>query len=493
MTYLQFLKLSYKKFKRSPQFSKQLALKIFAIIGYFFLALYAFGAVLLLYFGLKEQQPHADIFRLANQYLFVYFFIVFYVMMYISFDTMQVKAFMILPVSKKKIVKYHLSSVFLQPVNLIFLLMIALFIILVSQDNPGHFKLIVWGIGILATTFIIELLLFLSSRNNFLNAVMGLSVFVIIYKMQWLSTHLGFIGEAFYKIYEQPAWVLIPLITLFLIYSGLYRYILNRFYLDDAIKGHQKNEVKELNLSWTQKFGLIGNLIANDLRLIWRNARPRQSLFGFVVFYAMAFVLFSKIGDQFQQPEFNKILFLMMLTGYFVMQFGNFVPAWDSEYYRLLMTQGISYKTYLESKWWLLTASVLITAVLALPFLILGWQVYVLLLAMAIFNIGFNIPATLLSGAYRTTPIKLNEKVKAFQSRDSFNFKTFVFGILRLLLPIVIYMLLNKYAGFYYGIGFLAGLGLLGLLLKKQFIHWLTQAYQKRKYITLEAFVKNEA
>ena len=35
------------------------------------------------------------------------------------------------------------------------------------------------------------------------------------------------------------------------------------------------------------------------------------------------------------------------------MNFGQFVPSWDSAYYKLLMSQNITYKDYLASKWWL--------------------------------------------------------------------------------------------------------------------------------------------
>jgi len=491
MTYLQFLKLSYKKFRRSPQFSKNLTIKVFSTIAFLIFTAYALGAVLLLYYYIKEQQNATDVFKQANQYLFAYFFLVFYVMMYIHFDTMQVKPFMILPVSKKNTIHYHLSSIFLQPVNLIFLFMLIFFAVLVSREQTELWRLTIWGIGVLSATFIIELILFLSSRNTIINVVTGLSVFVIIYKMAWLTKHLNFIGMYFHKIYLKPALVIIPLLVLLIVYYGLFQYILRRFYLDDAIKGKEVKKPRQLNLTWAQKHGVLGQLVANDLRLIWRNVRPRQSLVGFLIFYVMTFVLLSKTGDQFKQPEFNKIMFLMMFSGYFVMQFGNFIPAWDSEYYPLLMTQGIHYKTYVEAKWWLLTVSVLLTLILALPYLILGWKIYLLLLAMGIFNIGFNIPATLLAGVFRTTPIKLNEKVKAFQSRDSFNLKTFIFGILRLILPIIIYLLLNKYAGFYYGIGFLSFIGLIGILSKNYWINKLAQAYKKRKYVTLSAFKKN--
>ena len=267
----------------------------------------------------------------------------------------------------------------------------------------------------------------------------------------------------------------------------LFYYFKNRFYLDDAIKGHKKNKVQTMNLTWTERFGITGSLIRNDLRLIWRNVRPRQSLIGFIIFYVMSFFLMSRYGGRYQ-PEFNKILFLMMLSGYFVLQFGTFIPAWDSQYYPLLMTQNLTYRQYIEAKWNLLSVSVIIILILTLPFLLLGWKVYALLLAMGIFTLGFNLPLVLYSGVFRTTPIKLNEKVKAFQSQDSFKMKTFVVAMLRLIIPIVIYVLVNKHFGYEYGIGFFVLLGLLGLIFKNKILDFIVGQYKKRKYYMLHAF-----
>ena len=492
MTYADFFKLSFLQFKRSPNFSKKAALKILSIVGYVFFGLYMLLLVFLLYHTIKEKFPQSAIFSKSNQYIFVYFFIVFYTMMYLNFDSMQVKSFMLLPVKKSKIVKFQLLKVLVHPVNWVFSLMIGAFVVLMYLDNYNLAGLLVWAVAVLATTFLIELLMFLSSRHAIFNIFMGILVFVIIYKMKWLANHLAFIGTFYNSIYKHFYQAFLPVGVFLITIALLYRYILKRFYLDDAIKGQKTKKINPLNLKWTEKYGLMGKLIQNDIRLIWRNARPKQGLTGFVIFYFMAFFLLSKYGTEFKQPEFNKILFLMMLSSYFVAQFGNFVPAWDSEYYPLLMTQGINYRDYLEAKWWLMAVSVLIILIIGLPFLFLGWQVYVLFLAMAVFNLGFNIPMTLFTGAYRTTPIKLNEKVKAFQNKDSFKFKTFLFSIIKLIGPILIYLLLKKHFGYQYGLAFLFAIGVVGLLLKNFFLDHISRIYKKRKYQTLEAFRKGE-
>jgi hypothetical protein len=47
-----------------------------------------------------------------------------------------------------------------------------------------------------------------------------------------------------------------------------------------------------------------------------------------------------------------------------MLNYGQFVPAWDSNYYGMMMSQNIPMKQYLNSKAVLMSVSVLILAVL---------------------------------------------------------------------------------------------------------------------------------
>jgi hypothetical protein len=59
------------------------------------------------------------------------------------------------------------------------------------------------------------------------------------------------------------------------------------------------------------------------------------------------------------------------MTGVFMLNYGQFVPAWDSNYYGMMMSQNIPMKQYLNSKV-LMSVSVLIFAILSTLIFILG-------------------------------------------------------------------------------------------------------------------------
>jgi hypothetical protein len=77
----------------------------------------------------------------------------------------------------------------------------------------------------------------------------------------------------------------------------------------------------------------------------------------------------------------------ILMTGVFMLNYGQFVPAWDSNYYGMMMSQNIPMKQYLNSKAVLMSVSVLILAILSTPYLYFGWKILVINLACATYNL----------------------------------------------------------------------------------------------------------
>jgi hypothetical protein len=62
----------------------------------------------------------------------------------------------------------------------------------------------------------------------------------------------------------------------------------------------------------------------------------------------------------------------ILMTGVFMLNYGQFVPAWDSNYYGMMMSQNIPMKQYLNSKAVLMSVSVLILVLSTLIFILGG-------------------------------------------------------------------------------------------------------------------------
>jgi len=178
----------------------------------------------------------------------------------------------------------------------------------------------------------------------------------------------------------------------------------------------------------------------------------------------------------------------MFVTGGFLMTFGQLVPSWDSEYYKLLMSQNIPYRKYLESKWYLMVVAVTVSFILSTPYLYFGWEIFGMITAGALFNIGLNSFITLFGGALNRVPIELNVKAKAFSNTNGFNPTQMLLALPKFGLPMLLFYIPYKLVNFEIGILTLALCGVLGIFFKNFFLGKIESVYQKGKYKTVAAF-----
>ena len=234
----------------------------------------------------------------------------------------------------------------------------------------------------------------------------------------------------------------------------------------------------------------MGTFLKNDIRLIIRNIRARQVIIMgfFFLFYGLIF--FTQ--DIYQENYIMTIFAAIIISGGFMITFGQYVPAWDSEYYSFLMGQNISYRKYLESKWFLMVFAVIVSTVLATPYLYFGWDIYKIIIATGIFNMGLGTFITLFSGALNRSPLKLNVKAKAFENTQAFNISQFLFTIPKMVLPILIFYIPFYFIDFDAGIYALAISGIIGFFLKEPLLNSVEKLYQKGKYKTIAAFNKSK-
>ena len=182
----------------------------------------------------------------------------------------------------------------------------------------------------------------------------------------------------------------------------------------------------------------------------------------------------------------------VFITGGFMTAYGQYVPAWDSEYYSFLMGQNLPYKEYLKSKLYLLMFSIVLCTFLSFPYLYFGKKVMLIILAAGLFNLGLGSLINLFSGAYNATPIKLNVKAKAFENTQAFNLTQLLFSLPKLVLPIIIFYLPYAFLGFNAGILGLVFSGILGLVFQNKILNWIERIYQTKKYETLASFNKSK-
>jgi hypothetical protein len=268
-------------------------------------------------------------------------------------------------------------------------------------------------------------------------------------------------------------------------YRVNFNFIRKGFYLDDAV-AKKIEEANAVDLSWMDRFGSVATFLKNDIKLIWRNARPKQvMMMSFLfLFYGLIFYTSKTYSDSPAWIAFASIF----VTGGFLLTFGQLVPSWDSEYYKMLMSQNIPYKKYLESKWYLMVVGVTISFVLSTPYLYFGWKIYAMIAAATSFNIGLNSFITLFGGALNRVPVELNVKAKAFGNTNGFNPTQMLIALPKMVLPMLLFYIPYKFINYETGLIVLGLSGVLGIAFKNFFLTKIEKIYQTGKYKTIAAF-----
>lgn len=480
-----FLKLEWKSFFRSKSFKFNIGIKIFlGIVAFFYGALFLVMGAASYY--MLEEEGHEP-FLTVNRYL-IYWWVMDLVIKYFAQKTpmMKVRPLLTLPISKKTMTNYLLGRTTISFFNIYAFIFLVPFSIVLLKEGFSTIGVIAWFIGMASLLYV----------NNFLNLIVNNKniVFVTIlvaivtlgfsqYMGYWdITTYTGPVFQSFYN-FVWPA--LIPLAVAILLYRYCFKIFYSAMYLDDALSSTQA-VAETRDYSWLERFGLMGEFLKNDLRLILRNKRSKNTLWLSVFFLFYGLIAF--LDPTYRHSDGWLIMFGVFISGGFLFTFGGFVPSWDSAYYPLMMSQNIKYKEYLASKWWLIVVATMITMVLGVFYLFLDKNIYLAIFAGGLYNIGVNAYVVLLSGAYVKTPIDLTTGKKPFGDSSSFNLKTILLTLPKIVLPIIIFYVFKILFSATIGFVALGVIGLMGLMFRNLAFGVIESVYKEEKYDTLQAY-----
>ena len=487
----QFINFEWKQFSRSSYFQKGIAIKILLV----FLVLYFGGVALMigigLYFILKEVLPTLDPIVAVNNFLIYWLFFDLVIRFFMQqLPVMNVKPLMVIPIKRGTIIHYLLGKTVISFFNFLPILIFLPFSIVLLSEGYPVLNVVCWFFAILSLGISNNFLNFLINKSHAVFYVL-ISLFAILIGLEYFNIFKISVpaGTTFNALFNNPWLSLIPFSLMIGLYYLNYSFIKNEFYLDDAVSKKIK-EVNASDLSWMNRFGSVATFLKNDVKLIWRNARPKQvMMMSFLfLFYGLIFFTNKAYSDSPALLAFAA----MFVTGGFLMTFGQLVPSWDSEYYKMLMSQNIPYIKYLESKWYLMVIGVTLSFILSTPYIYFGWKIYGLIVAGALFNIGLNSFITLFGGALNRVPIELNVKAKAFSNTNGFNPTQMLIALPKMGLPMLLFYIPYKFISFEAGLLVLAFSGVLGIVFKNFFLNKIEKLYQSGKYKTIAAYSEKQ-
>lgn len=494
MLLINLLTQEWKKGVRSQGFYKNLAVSLF--LGFF--SLYLAAILLFLGFSLDEllEKVHdslnpMELFNGAMLYIILLGLLLRFLVQ--QLNTFNMPAYQVLPVKRSSLINFLLLKPLVSPINYFLLLVVVPFAL---QSVVGYysqtvalrfvlsFVLIVWFNSLMAAflkrKFGSSLLGFLMI-SAFLAGIAALEYFDVFSLFNLSKSLFGF-------IVLKPLGLLVPVIV------AVFAFLLNKwffaqnYYPETFNKQMEGDKTYKADLSFLSRFGIVGELMSMEIKLILRHKRTKSILYmsAFFLLYGLLF---------YTNPIYAKssgMLFFvaMFITGLLMFMYGQWVVSWDSSHFDSLMTRNIPIRTYLDANYYLLLAFNILCFVITTPYFFFGKQIMYMHLVAFIFNVGVNIYLLLFLSTYNTKRIDLSKS--SAMNYQGTTFKSFLIVLPIMFLPMLIVWLLTTLASNTVALWTLTLLGLTGIVLRKQLITICVNQFNRRKYALAEGFREGE-
>ena len=490
-----FINLEWKSFIRSASVGKNIGLKIFLgfLAVYFMLAFLGLGVAI--YPLTKEFFPKQEVLNVVNNFVLIWLILELIFRFFMqTLPVINIKPLLIVPIKKEKVIHFVLLKSLTSFYNLLPLFIIIPFgIVYIYKENSSIFSMIVWMATMYILVLCINYINFLL-KKKFTDNIKGLFPYLllvlILVALEYFSVFsiTKFFGNQIGYLEFYPFLMLIPAAFLFGLYSWNFYNLKSRFYIDNSIQA-KKQEVSNSDFSWVKRFGKIAPFLQLDLKLIWRNKRPKTTVWLSLFFLCYGLIFYPNPSYQ-DMPAFF-VFVGIFITGIFMINFGQFIPAWDSSYYSMMMAQNIPLKQYLNSKAGLMTFSIIVLAILSTPYVYFGINILLLNLACALYNIGINVPVLIFAGSFNKKRIDLEKS--PFMNYQGTGAAQWLVGIPLLLIPLLIWYAFYKFFNYDIAVIALALLGLIGIVLRNFLMEKIAKQFAKKKYEMINGFKQQES
>ncbi|PKH50058.1 hypothetical protein CXF68_04760 [Tenacibaculum sp. Bg11-29] len=484
-----FFNLEWKQYFRSSYWQKSIGIKI--LLGFFGLIMLAYMLLIgfFLFKGVQKIFPDQDPFLIVNSFLFFWVLGDLIMRFFLQkLPIITVKPLLTLPIKRSKIVNYVLGKSAISFFNFLPLFAIIPFGVNLVLEGYDITETVVWVVSLMIIVLIVNFLNFiienLTAKTDLsflpLIAISG-SIFALDYFQ--LVSFSELVSNGILAITKNPVLILVLIAILIILYYYNYIILKNKLYVDSAVDT-KIEEAKPTDLAWTNRFGDIAPFMQLDLKLLMRNKRSKSTLPILVI--GLLYGLFFYPQPEYADKEFFFAFIGIFSTGAFLINFGQFIPAWDSGYYKMLMSQNFKYERYLKSKFTLMAISVIILFVLGIPYVYFGWKILVAHFAAAIYNIGVNSHVIMYGGSFNRKKINLDQKA-------AFNYQgtgavQWLIGIPLMVVPMALFAFVNWLVNFEVAITVLIVLGLTGIVLHEKLMKAITKTYVAKKYAMINAF-----
>jgi hypothetical protein len=388
-----FFNHELKSFWRSKNTGKSIAIKIVMGILIFILFLYVLALGLFLDKILYSAFPKANLTISFCGILLVYY--VFDLLMRMQLQelpTLKVQPYLHLPVKRNSVVGYLALTALLSFFNLWPIVIFGPFIIKIILPVSGGLVALAFLVSIIALALFNNYLAMYIKRKANLNGWVFLVAGAVLALITcgdyvWHLYSLRDLSYLFFgNLIKLPVLSLLPLVLAVVMYYVNFLYLKQNLYLEELSSKKANAYKSSTEIPLLSRYGSVGDLAANEIKLILRNKRSRSALIMglFFMFYGLLFYTQPVYGESI------KIFVGMFMTGIFIINYGQFMFSWQASHFDGLLVSKVSFKDFLKAKYLLFTIVSTVAFLLTVPYAYFGWKVVLIQFIMYLWNLGVN-------------------------------------------------------------------------------------------------------
>ena len=301
----------WKSYTRSPERGENIL--GFIVMGVLFLIL-AFYAITVGYYlpsVLEKLIPGESPISIFNSGLFYFIAFSFLFRIFIQgFPSQAVKYYRALPVKRKTLITALLLKTITNNINIVFILFLVSFTIKAVIPHYTFLSSMAWMFSIIAIELCNSFFTFLLKKKIFSKPTLLLPVIIILIiaiVLEFLSSTstARIVSHLFNSFLNIPAFSVLPLLVLAYMYLLTFRWIDKNYYPED-LGATKREKVKSYSrYSFLENYGEVGSYIALELKMIFRNKRPRALFYYSLIFFIYPSFIYKQYFDE-AKPVYPK-------------------------------------------------------------------------------------------------------------------------------------------------------------------------------------------
>ena len=485
-----FINHELKDFWRSKNTGKSIAIRI--VLGLVILYLFANLFILGLFLDtiLEKVFPKDDLVISFCGLILLYYLVDLFMRLQLQeLPTLRVQPYLQLPVKRNALIQYLAFTALLSIFNLWPFVLFAPFIIKIIATDSGPLVSAAFIVSLAGLTIFNNYLSLYIKRKSNLNGWVFLisAATIILIGLSDFYLHLFSIRKLSFLFFGNL--ITHPLLAVLPVLGGLIMYYINFLYLKQNLYLEELSRKTASYKSSTEypllsRFGSVGDLAANEIKLILRNKRSRSALI--MGMFILLYGLIIYTNPSFKNGDSMKIFVSMLMAGIFIINYGQFMFSWQGPHFDGLLVSRISFSDFIKAKYLLFTLISTFFLVLTIPYMYFGWKILLIQLIMYLWNIGVNTTMVLFFANRNYKRIDLSRGA-AF-NWEGISGNQWILSFPLMITPFLIYAPFALLGHANIGLGLLAFTGLIGVFTRNFWIRQLETDFYTKRYKIAEGF-----